>query len=98
MQVGNPATFAFAISLVVIRRSAKLYSTGDTLMATPETLPAVIRRELRRCNVMIVASWTAVSDFASLMRGPTRCDVSNPIRSAPNGGRVYARSAPRPPW
>ena len=27
-----------------------LNSTGDTLMATPETLPAVIRRELRRRN------------------------------------------------
>ena len=27
-----------------------LNSTGDTLMATPETLPAVIRRELRRHN------------------------------------------------
>jgi hypothetical protein len=26
----------------------KLYGTGNTLMATPETLPAVIRRELRR--------------------------------------------------
>jgi len=26
----------------------RLNSTGDTLMATPETLPAVIRRELRR--------------------------------------------------
>lgn len=27
----------------------RLSSTGSTLMATPETLPAVIRRELRRC-------------------------------------------------
>lgn len=27
-----------------------LNSTGHTLMATPETLPAVIRRELRRRN------------------------------------------------
>ena len=26
----------------------RLSSTGNTLMATPETLPAVIRRELRR--------------------------------------------------
>ena len=28
----------------------RLNSTGNTLMATPETLPAVIRRELRRRN------------------------------------------------
>lgn len=26
----------------------RLYGTGSTLMATPETLPAVIRRELRK--------------------------------------------------
>jgi len=42
-QVGNPlrshSRFRWSLSAVC----EKLYSTGDTLMATPETLPAVIR-------------------------------------------------------
>jgi hypothetical protein len=53
-----PHTSSGQAGYVRIRDSAGRYpqvcdglnSTGNTLMATPETLPAVIRRELRRRN------------------------------------------------
>jgi len=77
----------------------KTYSTGDTLMATPETLPAVIRRELRRCNADDRRSWTGSERFR-FPDAPGRHAATCRTRSDPHRmvGRVYARSAPRPPW